>query len=433
MGLNVPDRDAFLWVLGYVGRMHWHGSRITIHVATIGAVMVAVVGCRRASSESAAPATSGEFPAPSASVRVIAPREPAKPANLATATAPVLLPDALVVGSGRVCLRTEKAKFECAGSAPEVIAETERLLIRYYDNLYRRDAKGRWYASESDVDGTFGTKAEDASRELLRLRGATDVVLGESSRCFLRGGLVYCWGQNSSGQLGYRSPDPDCYFMRSSVPCSLTPRVVPQVRNATQIAGEDLRCARLSDGHVKCWGAIHEERAANGIRVGLCEAGKPCAPPPPTTIVGLPPIEQMAVGDAGLGVDGAGDVWQWGHRAEKKDRFAAERLSEFSNVARIRTAEDNSGCALYKNGTVACWKPAGKERHIAGDQEAPVKQLLPVAELSDAVDIGAAKDIACAQRRDGIVWCWGASAQALCVEKGQAPEMPCRVPVPAPH
>lgn len=215
--------------------------------------------------------------------------------------------------------------------------------------------------------------------------------------------------------------------MRHSMPCSLTPRVVPRLRGVVQVAGEDLRCARLTNGQVKCWGSINEERTAKGIRITLCDPEKPCDPPPPTTIAGLPPIQQMAVNAAGLGVDRDGNVWEWGHRDAIEKRFTAERLSEFSDVARIRTADDATGCASYKSGSVACWKPSISQRHFVGHQEAPLKQLVPIPNLSDVVDIGTARDMACALRRDNSVWCWGSSAQALCSESGQGAETPCRV------
>ncbi|MGC4070201.1 MAG: hypothetical protein QM784_37185 [Polyangiaceae bacterium] len=349
-----------------------------------------------------------------------------KLANPDDAKASVLPPDALVVGPRRVCLQTEKAKFECVGSPPEVISDAERLVIRPHDYIYRRDPKGRWYTSDSAVAGAFGAQADDPSGELTWLRDASDVTPGEWSRCLLRSGLVYCWGHNASGQLGYRSPDPNCYFMQRSMPCSSTPREVPKIRDAVQIAGEELRCARLANGQVKCWGSINEERTESGIHIVLCEDKKPCSPPPPRTITGMPPIRQMVVADAGLGVDDEGNAWQWGHRAAKDNRFTAERLAEFSDVAIIRAADPATGCVLYKSGTVACWKPSSSH-HFSGGQEAPEKQLASVANLTDVVDLGTAGEMACALRRDNSVWCWGSSAQSLCAQKAQETETPCRV------
>ena len=71
---------------------------------------------------------------------------------------------------------------------------------------------------------------------------ATTITAGAGHSCLIRGGAAYCWGLNSSGQLG----DPDT-AVNSSVPASV-------LSETSQIAvGYDHSCL-LRNGKAWCWG-----------------------------------------------------------------------------------------------------------------------------------------------------------------------------------
>jgi len=82
---------------------------------------------------------------------------------------------------------------------------------------------------------------------------AVQVACGYYHTCaLLDTGEVVCWGLGDNGQLGYGNTDS---VGVTNVPADVGPVDVGAV--ATQIsAGERFTCAILSDGSLKCWGAV---------------------------------------------------------------------------------------------------------------------------------------------------------------------------------
>lgn len=87
------------------------------------------------------------------------------------------------------------------------------------------------------------------------LEHAEQVVVGHGHACArVVGGAVYCWGENSQGQLGNGSWDD-----------SAVPVRVAGVDEATAIVGGLMHtCALLHSGRVMCWGGSQLEGAGDG-------------------------------------------------------------------------------------------------------------------------------------------------------------------------
>jgi alpha-tubulin suppressor-like RCC1 family protein len=63
----------------------------------------------------------------------------------------------------------------------------------------------------------------------------------------LRAGHVWCWGDDTLGQMGLGTPAPG-----GTRP---EPRQIPDLTNVVELAASDEHtCARLANGRVKCWG-----------------------------------------------------------------------------------------------------------------------------------------------------------------------------------
>lgn len=105
------------------------------------------------------------------------------------------------------------------------------------------DAVKCWGSGDDDwtVKGLFAN---------VPVPGVKRVATGDRHACALTSaGAVLCWGNNDVGQLGSPS-DMDTHDK---------PREVPGVRGAVDIvAGESSTCAVLGDGTVTCWGANAE-------------------------------------------------------------------------------------------------------------------------------------------------------------------------------
>ena len=81
---------------------------------------------------------------------------------------------------------------------------------------------------------------------------------GARHACAVQGdGAVYCWGDDSSGQLGQGFPVP-----YREMPLLVSFRTT--VPAAGLACGAAHSCARLRDGRVYCWGANEEGQLGNG-------------------------------------------------------------------------------------------------------------------------------------------------------------------------
>jgi alpha-tubulin suppressor-like RCC1 family protein len=121
-------------------------------------------------------------------------------------------------------------------------------------------------------DGTFASSA--APVQVAGVAGATAVAAGYGFTCALvGGGSVSCWGDDSLGQLGSPSVDAGA----DAGPGSPVPVMVPGVTHATAIAVSRFAiagarvghaCALLDDGTVRCWGANDDGRLGDGTTRG---------------------------------------------------------------------------------------------------------------------------------------------------------------------
>jgi len=92
----------------------------------------------------------------------------------------------------------------------------------------------------------------------------TDVRLsaGFGHACAVARGAMYCWGDNSNGQLGVAGGDAGTG--QAPVTVAGGPWVAPA-------AGSAHTCALATDGGVWCWGANDKGQLGSGDRVGRAE------------------------------------------------------------------------------------------------------------------------------------------------------------------
>jgi alpha-tubulin suppressor-like RCC1 family protein len=168
----------------------------------------------------------------------------------------------------------------------------------------------------------------------------TSVSAGDYHTCALTAdGSAYCWGFNISGQLGISSPDT----------ARLTPQAVTgALRFASIAAGQSFTCGLTPAGAAYCWGDNTVGELGNGTTVNA-SAPTPAAP-------GLS-LTALSVG---------------GHRA----------------------------CGLTSSRGVVCWGGGG----IAG-----AYSTLPVAVPGGLTfaSISVSDSHTCGLATDGIAYCWG--------------------------
>jgi alpha-tubulin suppressor-like RCC1 family protein len=94
-------------------------------------------------------------------------------------------------------------------------------------------------------DGTMNPAPAPAPSTVRNLTGALAITAGRSNTCvLLPGGVVKCWGSNALGQLGTGTTSSD--FLPTVVPLTAPAKAVS--------AGSEHACAVLTTGGVQCWG-----------------------------------------------------------------------------------------------------------------------------------------------------------------------------------
>lgn len=116
----------------------------------------------------------------------------------------------------------------------------------------------------ADGEGELGNgTTKETQDKPVKVKGISDAIgvsAGFEHTCaLLAGGHVDCWGDDEFGQLGNGSTELD-----SEVPVE-----VQDISNATEVSGgREFTCARLSSGHVDCWGDNREGELGNGTTEG---------------------------------------------------------------------------------------------------------------------------------------------------------------------
>jgi Regulator of chromosome condensation (RCC1) repeat len=152
----------------------------------------------------------------------------------------------LVLGESDTCAILEDGTARCLdGSLPELGELNDLTLGRDIDCAVTKIHTLRCW-SPSDPSSSHLVELPDE---------VTQVDSKFSHVCAVTAdGSVYCWGENSSGELGARGTDP-----------SERPIQVASVRNIVQVStGGSHTCARDRSGNVYCWGANYYNQVGDG-------------------------------------------------------------------------------------------------------------------------------------------------------------------------
>ena len=126
----------------------------------------------------------------------------------------------------------------------------------------------------------------------------TSVVSGDLHSCALDSdGRAWCWGMNDDGQLGAPSADT-CYDYEAPYPCSTAPAPAQTAHRFRNLAlGMYHSCGVTSAGEVRCWGWNDYGQLGNGSDVGgMASTAMRTAPPSTVARVAAPTMTLDAVG-----------------------------------------------------------------------------------------------------------------------------------------
>jgi alpha-tubulin suppressor-like RCC1 family protein len=211
------------------------------------------------------------------------------------------------------------------------------------------------------------------------------VSAGASYTCALRAdATVWCWGDNSVGQLGDGT--------RTSTNSPVRVRSLPPARWIA--AGESTSCAAALDGRLHCWGGNAFGQIGNGERAnGYALPVRVSNIDDAALAAGTPLAERHCA----IRESGALECWGALNLRDTNGRQilaseVPERCEGFDRVASVAIGATEE-CALTEEGAVFCRREA--------------RRFSRVSDLDRVVSIAIGARHACAARADGAVYCWG--------------------------
>ena len=255
---------------------------------------------------------------------------------------------------------------------------------------------------------------------------AASIVAGGVHSCaLLVSGFVSCWGQNGFGELGNGGFPP----------VSLTPVTTIGLADVVSIAaGFFHTCAVRSDGTVWCWGDNSAGQIGNDA-TGNVPVFAPVQVPGITTAVSVAAGMRHTcalLASGGVRCWGAGSFGQMGNNLVpfRSGPVATAPVSPSIAVGAVELAAgDNFTCALLSDATVSCWGQGSKGQlgnGSTGNSAVPVA----VAATDTFVAIGAGSNHACGILAGGGVKCWGSNIVAQLGQPAPAfSALPLSVPV----
>lgn len=239
-------------------------------------------------------------------------------------------------------------------------------------------------------------------------RTAVQVAAGERHTCaLLDNGEVWCWGSGGNNELAngaLQSSDPVKVPLGAGITAS---RIY---------AGGRVSCALTSDNRLTCWGQNHKGQIGNGT----VQASGGVAP---AAVSNIPTSFAPASADPGgrhvCAAATGGAVWCWGDDDRNQLGTAADGAAavnvpgQADTVATARSVATGLeySCAVLTDDTVSCWG----RNHLAQlgrGSVTPASTAAPAAVSIGAPvsKVAAGKAFACALTTAGAVWCWGENA-----------------------
>jgi alpha-tubulin suppressor-like RCC1 family protein len=269
------------------------------------------------------------------------------------------------------------------------------------------------WGQNSDGEIGDGTLRNANSRKLVKnLVPPTAVGLGQLATCTCdKSGSAWCWGRNVEGELGIGSASAN----------ALMPVQVPGITDCVQITGgANHTCLLHADGTVSCWGSnasgqVGQPASATGSCSESSGSVVPCITSP-ATVPGLTNVGDIYASEqysCARKSDLTVSCWGDNSGGELGDGTTTSR----STVAPVKNlgndvVEVSAGrrfaCARHQSGTISCWGDNGAGQLGNGNTNNTTTPVT-VNGVTDALQLATGLHHTCALRTGGAVWCWGSN------------------------
>ncbi len=262
-----------------------------------------------------------------------------------------------------------------------------------------------WGFDSSGQLGDGGANADQSTPVVVAESGVrwTTVSTGSEHTCGIRTtGNLYCWGSDAFGQLG----DGGTNLNRN------VPTLVAGGNNWTSVsAGGNHTCARRASGRLFCWGFDDFGQLGNGAPAGAAT---------PAEVAGL--RTDWAAVDAGgnhtcarrasgrLFCWGLNNFGQVGNGVSGGTRLAPTEVMGRRTDWTTFTAGGGHTCARRASGRLFCWGLDQFGQVGNGGSEFQVPVPSQVSPASDWTAVSGGEAVTCGRRRSGRLYCWGTDA-----------------------
>ena len=264
-----------------------------------------------------------------------------------------------------------------------------------------------WGLNSTGQLGNSNYASQQEPTPVAGLTGVTNITAGDGHTCAVTHGIVYCWGNNRYGQLGNTTNS-------GTNTANPTPTPVTGIGDVTSIsAGYNHTCA-LAEGTVSCWGLNTLGQLGN-----TTNNGTPTANPTPTTITGLTGVTNITGGGDHTCSVAGGIVSCWGLNTSGQLGNTTNNGTNTANptpttVAGLTGVTNiiggaNHTCAV-NHGTMSCWglNTLGQLGNTTNNGTPTANPTpTPVVGLTGVTNISAGFNHTCAADLDGTMSCWG--------------------------
>jgi len=250
------------------------------------------------------------------------------------------------------------------------------------------------------------TTGSSTANKIAGSEGALLIAAGDGHSCYATASKTFCWGRNSQGQIGNGNVET-------------TPRVQPTevigVGGAVDLAAGDNHTCAVDSSDVLCWGANDRSQVGNG---GASAAV-------PTPVVVLSPGSRVGLGaNHSCAASGSDGLSCWGANLScQVDNSCQDRRSPNGVLSNVLAVAGGTGhtCAIRRGGGVTCWglpSQLGVVTSSSSEQDV-VSLTVPVQAIT-------ARSMHTCVIQTGAVMCWGSNDH---LELGIAAPGPSTLPV----